>query len=120
MAKLNFDTRDELISLDLDLLAAVQASGSYSRAVYINKREFMLTVNISKVEEALNAYRPKGYRFIRLGRSVIINHRMLTRIELTKQILLLSDGDKNDIRVRIPKKILRQYKEAVASKGTQL
>ncbi len=120
MAKINFDSRDELISLDLDLLAAIQANGNYSRVVYINKREFMLSVSISKLEEALDAFRPKGYRFVRLGRSVIINHRMLTRILLTKQILLLSDGDKNDLKVRIPKKILRQYKEAVASKGTQI
>ncbi len=120
MAKINFNSRDELISLNLDLLAALQANGSYTRAVYINKREFMLTVNISKVEEALRAYQSSGYKFLRLGRSVIINHRFLQRIELNKQQLVLSDGDKCDLRVRIPKQTLREYKEAVAKSNHQI
>lgn len=113
MAKINFNSRDELLSLNLDLLAAIQACGKYTRAVYINKREFTLTINLSKMEEALKGY--PGYHFIRLGRSIIINHKFLQRIEVNKQQLVLSDGDKNDLRIRIPKQILREYKEAVAS-----
>lgn len=119
MAKLNFNTRDELIALDLDLLAVIQANGVYTRAVYITKREFILSANISKVEEALMSYRKDGYKFLRLGRSVIINHRFLSRIQLTKQQLVLSDGNAYDLRVRIPKQTLRQYKEALAKSGLQ-
>ena len=114
MAKINFNSRDELLTLNLDLLAAIQANGKYTRAVYINKREFTLTVNITKVEEALKDYH--DYRFIRLGRSIIVNHQFLLRIELNKQQLVLSDGYKNDLRIRIPKQNLRDYKEAIASK----
>ena len=117
MAELNFNTRDELIAIDLDLLAVLQANGSYTRIVYITKREYTLSINISKLEEALTAYRKDGYKFLRLGRSVIINHRFLSRIQLTKQQLVLSDGVTHDLRVRIPKQILRQYKEAVANSG---
>ena len=50
MANLYFNNRDELIRIDTDLVAAIQANGNYSRVVYITKREFMLTHGISKLE----------------------------------------------------------------------
>ena len=51
MAKLYFDTRDELTCIETDLVAVVQANGNYSRVVYITKREIMVTQGISKIEE---------------------------------------------------------------------
>jgi hypothetical protein len=59
MAKLYFNTRDELTCLDSELIAVVQASGNYSRVVYITKREIMLTVGISKMEGILKQYNNK-------------------------------------------------------------
>lgn len=120
MARVNFNTRDELVSIDLDLFAAAQASGSYTRILYITKREFLITANISKVEEALKGFNGPEYKFLRLGRSVIINHKYLMRIELNKQQLILSDGDQHDLRVRIPKQTLRVYKDAVAQSGHKI
>jgi len=112
MAKLYFDTRDELTCIETDLVAAVQANGNYSHVVYITKREIMLTHGISKLEEILRAYNSKSNRFIRLGRSIIINHSYLQKIDVLKQQLVLSDGDKNEIRITIPKQILKSYKSA--------
>lgn len=112
MAKLFFDSRDELTCIETDLVAAVQANGNYSRVVYITKKEVMLTHGISKLEVILKSYNNKRNRFIRLGRSIIINHSFLQKIDVLKQQLLLSDGDKNDIRITIPKQILKSYKNA--------
>ena len=113
MAKLFFNTRDELVCVDSNRIAVVQANGNYSRVVYITKREMMLTHGISKLEEILKSYNSKSNRFMRLGRSVIINHAFLQKIDLQKQQVILSDGDKNEIRVTIPKPILKAYKQAV-------
>lgn len=113
MAKLYFNTRDELTCIDPNRVAVVQANGNYSRAVYITRREIMLTYGISKLEEVLKSYNGKSNRFIRLGRSVIINHAFLQKIDLQKQQVILCDGDKNEIRVTIPKPILKTYKQAV-------
>lgn len=112
MAKLYFDTRDELKCIETDLVAVVLANGNYSRVVYITKREVTLTTGISKLEAMLKKYNGKKSRFIRLGRSCIINHSYLTRIDVLKQMLVLSDNDKNEIRVTIPKNILKSYKSA--------
>ena len=107
MAKLYFDSRDELTCIDTDLVAVIQANGNYSRVIYITKREVMLTCGISKLETIL-----KSNRFIRLGRSFIINHSFLHKIEVLKQQLVLSDGDKNEVRIKLPKLILKSYKNA--------
>ena len=83
MAKLYFDSRDELTCIDTDLVAVVQANGNYRKN-----------------------------RFIRLGRSFIINHSFLHKIDVLKQQLILSDGDKNEVRIKLPKLILKSYKTA--------
>lgn len=112
MAKLYFNTRDELICIDTDLVAVVQANGNYSRVVYITKREMMLPHGISKMEEILKEDRGAYSRFIRLGRSIMVNHHYLQKIDVLKQILILSSGDKNEIRITVPKQILKSYKNA--------
>lgn len=112
MAKLYFDSRDELICIETALIAVVQANGNYSRLIYITKKEIMVTQGISKLEEILKNHNGKSSRFIRLGRSIIINHSYLQRIDVLKQIVTLSDGNKNEIKVKLPKQILKSYKSA--------
>lgn len=112
MAKLYFDTRDELTCIETSLVAVVQANGNYSRVVYITRREIMLTCSLSKMEEILKTYNNNKDKFLRLGRSFIINHYYLQKIDVIKQFLVLSDGNKNDIKLAIPKQILKSYKKA--------
>jgi len=112
MTKLYFDSRDELTCINPDLVAVVQANGNYSRVLYITKREIVLTQGITKMGEILKMYNSQTNRFVRLGRSIIVNHFYLQKIDVLKQQLILSDGNKNDIRITIPKQILKTYKNA--------
>lgn len=113
MAKIIFNSRDELIVVNTDTVAVVQANGNYSRIVSINKRETMVTMGITQVENAIKNQKSRKHRFIRLGRSLIINHSFLQRIDLLKQQIVLSDGT-DDIRVKVAKSTLKSYKEAIA------
>ena len=79
---------------------------------YITKREVTLTFGISKLEEILKSSNNRKNRFIRLGRSFIINHSFLHKIDVLEQQLILSDGDKNEVRIKLPKLILKSYKTA--------
>lgn len=114
MPKLFLNTRDELVCIETDKIAVVQANGNYSRVVYITKKEVMLTMSISKLEEILKSFNHAGHKYLRLGRSFIVNHAYLQKIDLLKQQLVLSDNDKNDIRITLPKQILKTYKNATA------
>ena len=96
------------------MIAVVKADGNYSQVVYIMGKELTLTMGISKLETILKSYNGKKNRFVRLGRSIIINHSYLSKVDILKQILVLSDNGKNEIRVSIPKNILKSYKNAIA------
>lgn len=113
MAKLFFNTRDELKCVDTDMVAYAKADGNYSKLVYITGKEITLTIGISKLETILKDNNDKRNRFVRIGRSIIINHFYLFRIEPLKQTLVLSDGGKFDLRINMPKQSLKAYKEAI-------
>lgn len=113
MTKVFFNSRDELISIDLEKIAVIQANGNYSRVVYISKREIMLSKGISKLEEIFHSHLNKKQHFIRLGRSFIINHYYLQKIDLLKQLVILSDNERNEIRITIPKSVLKIYKNSI-------
>ena len=112
MPKIYFNTRDQLVVINPDLVAAVQADGNYSRILYINKREISVTTGISKLEEILKVNGGKNNKFIRLGRSVIINHSFLHKIDVQRQQIVLSDGSLQELRLNLSKKIIKPYKEA--------
>ncbi|MBQ0022003.1 MAG: LytTR family transcriptional regulator DNA-binding domain-containing protein [Prevotellaceae bacterium] len=116
MNKLYFNTRDELTCIDINLVAAVQADGNYSKVIYVTQKEIILTHGISKVEEALKLCNDSHNTFVRLGRSVVINHAFLQKIDLQKSVLVLGDGQKNEIKLSLPKQVLKTYREAVIKK----
>ena len=114
MPKIYFNTRDELVCIDTNKIAAIKANGNYSKVLYITNREMTITSNLSKMEQVLKTQGGKANRFIRLGRSFIVNHSFLQRIDVLKQILVLSDGERNELVIKLPKNILKSYKNAVA------
>ena len=114
MAKLFFNTRDELTVVDSEEIAVVQANGNYSKVLTIYRREIMLTSGISKVEQVLKNLKEKKSKFVRVGRSLIVNHSFLQKIDLMKQVMVLS-GQGNEIKVNVSKKTLRVYKDAIAT-----
>ena len=114
MAKIYFNSRDELTCIDTDMVAVVQANGNYSRIVYINKREITLTTGIGKMEEILKSSGGgKRNKFIRLGRSIIVNHTYFYKIDLQRQLLMLTDNGTHEIRINLSKKIIKPYKKAI-------
>lgn len=116
MNKLYFNTRDELTCIDINLVAAVQADGNYSKVIYVTQKEIILTHGISKVEEALKMCNDSRNTFIRLGRSVLINHAFLQKIDLQKSTLILGDSSKNEIRINLPKQVIKTYRDAIIKK----
>ena len=74
MAKIYFNTRDELTAIDSEDIAVIQANGNYSKIVTIYRKEIMLTSGITKVEEVLKSANDARSRFVRIGGSLVVNH----------------------------------------------
>ena len=113
MAKIYFNTRDELTAIDSENIAVVQANGNYSKIVTIYRKEIMLTSGITKVEEVLKSVNDARSRFVRIGRSLVVNHSYLQKIDLIKQQMVLSCQG-NEIKINVSKKTLKVYKDAIA------
>ena len=118
MRKLCINSRDEMFVLDLDKVAYMQANGNYTRIVYYEGMQTMVTLGLSKIEELLKMTIPKGERspFVRLGRSHIINQDYLTHINVLKQRLTLSDCRSHTLVLGIPKALLKAYKDMLRNR----
>ena len=119
MKKICLNNRDEMIMLFVDNIAYIMADGNYTKICYIGGMTTVLSFGISKVETLVSASYADGEvsPFVRLGRSVIINQWFLYDINVFKQHLVLSDCIKNTITLKLPKPLLKKYKELV-SKST--
>ena len=115
MLKLCINSRDELFVLDLDKVAYIQASGNYSRIVYIGGMQMMITLGLSKLEGMIKMIVPKDRRspFVRLGRSLLVNQTYLTHINVLKQRLTLSDNQEPSYVLDVPKALLKAYKDLI-------
>ena len=113
MEKMYFNTRDELVAVDFERVALVQANGNYTRIIYINKHEVMLSMGINKVGEMLSLHPQLAKSFYRIGRSCILQHKYLERIDVQRQFVVLSDLGSNEIRVKMSKPLLKAYKNAL-------
>ncbi|MBR6283074.1 MAG: hypothetical protein IKR25_02110 [Muribaculaceae bacterium] len=115
MPKICYNTRDELIVIDLDKTAYVKASGNYSIVAYITGQQSTLTVGITHIERmiALAFGRGQDSQFVRLGRSVIVNQRYLRRIDVPRQMVMLGDLEHTPIKLAIPKSLIKGYKDKV-------
>lgn len=113
MAKIYFNTRDELTAIDSENIAVIQANGNYSKIVTIYRKEIMLTSGITKVEQVLKSTNDARSRFVRIGRSLVVNHSYLQKIDLIKQQMVLSCQG-NEIKINVSKKTLKVYKDAIA------
>ena len=113
MAKIYFNTRDELTAIDSEDIAVIQANGNYSKIVTIYRKEIMLTSGITKVEHVLQSANDARSRFVRIGRSLVVNHSYLQKIDLMKQQMVLSCQG-NEIKINVSKKTLKVYKDAIA------
>jgi len=115
MAKIFVNNRDELVVVESSLVALVKANGNYCSIFYINKREILLTVSISDIEQKLKKNNNDSDLFVKVGRSFIINQRFVHRIDLQRQLLILSNGESSDkdFVIKISKGLLKQYKNAI-------
>lgn len=116
MKKICINNRDEMVILFVDNIAYIMADGNYTKICYMGGITTVLSFGLSKVEAMVSAAYAEGTisPFVRLGRSVIINQLFLYDINILKQHLVLSDCMKNTITLKLPKPLLKKYKDLVS------
>ena len=116
MGKLFFNSRDELVFIDFNNVALVQADGNYCKLMFADRREMPLNMGINKLADMISQTRFEKAVFVKIGRSLLINQAFLERIDLIKQQIILSEKGVQPIRITAPKQVLKDYKTLLAEK----
>lgn len=111
---LYFNTRDELIRVDLRKVGFFKADRNYTDVYFPNNHRVTLPTNLMSIEKMLDDDRMRGRTipFVRIGRSVIVNLSHIIHINVPKQELVLSDMTSPCIlKVEVNKEALRKLKD---------
>lgn len=109
-----FATSTEVLRVPSHAVVYVSADGNYSTITTIDGENFVVTQQLGQIErriaETLDA---NDNRFIRIGKSLIVNQEFITFINPTRQKIILSDCLTFRHEVSASKEALKALKEFV-------
>lgn len=116
---LYFKTRDELLRLDISAIVYFEAMGNYTLIVLANGFEGQVCANLAKMQEMISLrLKEKAKRFLRVGKSHIINTSFLLQVIPLRQKLVLSDQKTFTYELSISKEALRKFMDIVIESKT--
>lgn len=87
-----FTTSAELIRVPADAVVFIEADGNYSSITLADGGEYVLTVQLGQMEKRISEMVDDGdNRFVRIGKSLIVNRDFITFINPSRQKIVLSD-----------------------------
>ena len=109
-----FNSRDQLLRIDMDEIVYFEGDGNLTYIMTANKLKGTVNMNLGKMENLLVTHYAKEARsFLRVGKKFIINMNFIYLINVPKQLLVLSDYQHFAFQVPISKDALKKVKELV-------
>ena len=100
----------------VNCLMYVSSEGNYSNVVTSDGRSRLVTYQLGQIEDAINdQLEDEGMTFLRLGRSLIVNTEYIYLVDVTKQILILSDFHGSYHELSASKEVLAKLKAYIES-----
>lgn len=109
-----FNSRDELIRIDLSLVVYFEADGNYTKFVSANGLTDMVCMNLGKMEELLALrFKDAPGTFARIGKRFIINLKYVYKINTLQQELVMSDQTSFSYKLELSKIALKGLKDII-------
>lgn len=107
-----FNSRDELLRVNVSKIVYFEADGNYTHIITANKLRGAVLMNLNAMVNMLAVELPaENNPFVRIGRSYIINMSYIYQINLLQQRLVLSDQINFAYQLNISKEALKKVKE---------
>lgn len=106
---------NEMYVIHCDKVLYMEADDHYTHIVYISGAKFMVPFGLSELEKRIGSVMSDAKFLIRFGRKYIINMRHVFHVNTVRQVVVLTDGNGNNISVSLPKNILRNIIEAISN-----
>ena len=106
MSRFCLRNRNELVVIDPSHVAYVRADSNYIHIFFLSQQELYFNCSIADIINLLNIHADSQNRFIKIGRSLIVNLRLIVRVLPQKNQLVLADGCGWSIQLNLPHKTL--------------
>jgi len=116
MTPILFNSRDELIKVDIDKMIYAMAEDNYVHLFFRNGQNVMVCTTLQSLEQLIQSVVTKNNKelYTRIGRRYIINNNYITQINTLKQQLILSDMDFiKPIILKVSKEALKALKQTM-------
>ncbi len=116
---LTFTSTSEILRIPSDALVYVTADGNYSVMTLADGNDYLLTMQLGHVERHIaEMLSGEDNRFIRIGKSLIVNRQFITLINPQRQKMVLSDCRTFSHEVTASKEALRALKDLLEKETT--
>ena len=111
-----FNSRDEMIRIDVSKIVYFEADGNYTYVITCGKVKSAICMNLGKMEEIL-AERLKEQKslFARVGKKYIVNLKYVYKINPLNKQLVLTDLSTFLYQVSVSKEALRKLKDIMVN-----
>lgn len=114
MSQLLFTTTTELVRIPSGAVVYITADGNYSAVHTADGSSYVLTMQLGQIERRIAELVSAGdNRFIRIGKSLIVNRDNIVFINPSRQKLVLSDCRSFKHEVSASREALKALKELV-------
>lgn len=110
--RLIFTTTTDMVRIPTESVVYITADGNYSSITLADGEKFVLTMQLGQIERRIAEILDKeDYRFIRIGKSLIVNRDFIAFIHPVRQKMILSDCRNFRHEVSASKDALKALKE---------
>lgn len=117
--RLIFTTATEIVRVPAESVVFITADGNYSVMTLADGENFVLTLQLGQLERRIAEMLDKDdHRFIRVGKSLIVNRDFIAFIHPVRQKMILSDCRNFRHEVSASKDALKALKELLEKEET--
>ena len=110
--RLIFNSRDELLRIDVARIVYFEADGNYTYIVTCNKLKSAVCMNLGQMEDVLaNRLKEKKSIFARIGKKYIVNLNYIYKINPLKKQMVLTDFSNFAYQLDISREALKSLKD---------
>lgn len=115
-----FTTSTELIRLPSDTVVYISADGNYSTIHSADGSEYVITLQLGQMEKRIGEMVDyHDNRFIRIGKSLIVNQTYITFINPARQRMILSDCRSFRHELSASREALKALKDFIENETTR-
>ncbi len=115
-----FVTSTELIRVPSGAVVFIKADGNYSAITMADGSNYVLTMQLGQIEKHIaEMIKGNDNRFIRIGKSLIVNREFITFINPARQKLTLSDCRSFRHDVSASREALKALKELIETEAVK-